>query len=75
MVTVTRAEHLEWCKRRAKAYIEEGKFSDAIASMCSDLKKHRETEDHVGIELGMLMAMGGHLSTRESIIKFIDGFN
>jgi hypothetical protein len=74
MVTVTRAEHLEWCKRRAKAYIEEGQLSDAVTSMVSDLQKHPETENHPGSQIGMMMMLSGQF-TKESITKFIDGFN
>lgn len=75
MVTVTRREHIEWCKSRAKAYIEEGQLQNAFASMASDLQKHPETETHPGIQIGMFMLLSGELSTKEEMTKFIDGFN
>lgn len=75
----TRAEHLAWCKQRALAELEvpneaEG-LKNALASMASDLTKHPETETHAAIGLGMMMVMGGQLSTKPEMAKFIDGFN
>jgi hypothetical protein len=71
----TRAEHLAWCKQRALEYCDAGDTSQAWASMVSDLRKHPETEKHAAIELGMMMLMGGHLSTTGEMRKFIEGFN
>ena len=45
---MTRAEHLEWAKGRALAYLERGEPDNALASILSDLSKHEETA-----ELGM----------------------
>ena len=42
--------------------------------MGSDLQKHTETANHIGIQLGM-MEMNGRLSTMEEMRKFINGFN
>jgi len=70
-----RQEHLEWCKKRALEYVDNGDLNNAFASMSSDLNKHPETEKHSGIELGMMLLMGGHLSTPEKMRKFIEGFN
>jgi len=39
---MTRDEHLEWCKKRARAYLDQGDLENAIASMGSDLMKHEE---------------------------------
>ncbi len=72
---MTRAEHLKWCKDRALEYVDLGDTSQAYASMVSDMRKHTETENHSAIELGMMMLMGGHLSTQEEMRKFILGFN
>jgi len=71
----TRQEHLEWCKRRALAYIEASDLTQAYASMVSDLGKHPETKNHAGIQLGMMMLMSNHLGTPEKMRKFIEGFN
>lgn len=71
----TRAEHLEWCKKRALEYVEIGQFDNAFSSMSSNLRKHPETEKHAGIVLGLALLMGGKLSTAEETRKFIEGFN
>lgn len=75
MTDVTRAEHLAWCKQRALEYVDRGDTTNAWASMASDLSKHPETEKHAAIQLGMMMLMGGHLSTTAEMRKFINGFN
>jgi hypothetical protein len=70
---MTRAEHLEWCKKRALEYARAGELQNAVASMGSDLNKHPETRGHIGIELGV-----GLLFTRPTqhdIIHWIEGFN
>lgn len=71
----TREDHLKWCKERATAYVDQGDTTNAFASMTSDLRKHPETESHPAIELGMMMLMGGHLSSADEMRRFIDGFN
>lgn len=72
---MTRQEHLDWCKSRALEYVNNGDIQNAYASMASDLGKHPETAGHAGIQLGMMMLMGGQLSSPEAMRKFIDGFN
>ncbi len=72
---MTRTEHLKWCKDRALEYVDLGDTTQAYASMISDMRKHSETENHSGIELGMMMVMQGHLSTQKEMRKFILGFN
>ena len=71
----TRAEHLAWCKKRALVYVDLGDLNQAYASMASDLSKHPETANHGAIQLGMMMLMGGHLSTPHKMREFIEGFN
>lgn len=72
---MTRAEHLAWCKQRAIAYIEAGDYKQALTSMLSDMRKHPETEKHVGLQMGVMLMISGHLSSPEEIRKFIEGFN
>ncbi len=72
---MTRQEHLDWCKQRALEYIAQGDVKNAWASMCSDFGKHEETAGHMAIGLGMMMVMGGQLSTPAEMKKFIEGFN
>ncbi len=72
---MNRQEHLVWAKQRALEYVKVGDVNNAWASMKSDLGKHPETEGHMGIQLGMMQLMSGHLSTPEAMRKFIEGFN
>lgn len=70
----TRAEHLEWCKQRAREYVERGQFADAVASMMSDMDKHPETK----LDNPFLMMMGIQAVTSggaTDVRRFIDGFN
>ncbi len=72
---MTRAEHLQWCKTRAIEYVNAGDNQQAFASMASDLGKHPETQGHVGLELGMMQLMAGHLDAPDKMRHFINGFN
>ena len=71
---MTRAEHLAWCKQRALEYLPHDP-QQAFQSMCSDLNKHDETRGHIGVELGMMQMMGGHLDTPDRMRHWIEGFN
>jgi hypothetical protein len=72
---MNRAEHLAWCKERALEYADMGDVANAMASLGSDLSKHPETRGHSGMELMMMLAMGGHLDSPAELRKFIEGFN
>jgi len=72
---MNRAEHLVWCKKRALEYVEANDTQNAWGSMISDLGKHEETKDHIGIMLGTTMIMSGNLSTPQAMQDFIEGFN
>lgn len=69
--TKSRAEHLAWCKQRALEYLP-GDPQQAFASMASDMRKHDETRNHAGLEMGMMLMMTGNLGDMR---KFIEGFN
>ena len=75
VTTMTRAEHLQWCKDRALEYVERGELQEAFSSMASDLNKHPETIGHAGCELGMMQLMARQLSTAPEMRRFIEGFN
>lgn len=70
-----RTEHMVWCKKRALEYVDAGDTQQAYTSMASDLGKHDETAGHIGIEMGMMMLIGGNLKTAPEMRKFIEGFN
>lgn len=70
-----RQQHLEWCKKRALEYLDHNDVQNAYASMASDLNKHPDTEGHPAIVLGMMLMLGGNLSTTAQMRDFIEGFN
>lgn len=72
---ITRAEHLDWCKKRALQLVDIGDNNEAFASMMSDLGKHPETMGHSAMQLGVMLKLNGYLSTAEQMREFIEGFN
>lgn len=56
-------------------YVDNGDLPNAMASLTSDLRKHPETANHAGVELMMMLALGGHLNTATDLRKYIEGFN
>ena len=72
---MTRAEHLEWAKKRALEYLDSGDKNNAIVSMLSDLEKHGELQGHVGITLGAMMLFADQFKTSADVRHFIEGFN
>ncbi len=80
--TITRADHLKWCKERALreldfylAKADPTACNNAFSSIASDLGKHPETEGHSGIMLGMMMLLVGQLDAPDAMRRFINGFN
>ena len=73
--TMTREEHLNWCKLRALGYVDAGDCKNAFASMISDIRKHPDTANHIGIALGMTLSMGGQMDNVSEARKWIEGFN
>ena len=71
----TRAEHLQWCKGRALEYADRGDMTNAVASMCSDLSKHPETENHAGAQLLVMQAAAGLLDQPGRLRREIEGFH
>jgi hypothetical protein len=72
---VTKDEHLEWCKNRALEYLDAGDPAQAFTSMMSDLRKHPELENHVGIRMGVgFMMLPGWISNPTEVRRWIVGF-
>jgi hypothetical protein len=71
---MTRAEHIRWCKERAREYLNAGDLQQAIASMMSDLGKHEDTANLASLPLGLfeLMKPGG--PTVQGTRAYIEGF-
>jgi hypothetical protein len=58
-MTVTPDEHLAWCKKRALECVGAGDFTNAVANMGSDLKKHPDTDNPALnglVKIGMMYA-------------------
>lgn len=70
-----RDEHLAWCKERALEYIEAGDIENGIASMLSDMGKHRATAKHPGLELMMMQFAAGLFRDMSEVKRFIEGFH
>lgn len=71
---MTRQEHLAWAKQRALEYLPDDP-AGAIASMLSDLTKHEETADHIGMQLTGLLLMSGLMEGPDAVRRHIEGFN
>lgn len=75
---MTKAEHVRWCKNRAREefkYYKEKEGLDAairngMISMASDLRKHSEI---LGMT-NMAVMMGLTIRTESEFNKFVDGF-
>lgn len=73
---MTRTEHLQWCKDRAFEILDNGgDAGEAYASFVSDMGKHPETENHMALNMGVMMMLGGHYNTPDEMRRFIEGFN
>lgn len=71
---MTRAEHMQWCKDRALAYLPDDP-QQAITSMLSDLNKHPETEGVLRFAGMMGLALMSEGVTPDNARRFIVGFN
>lgn len=72
---MTREEHLKWCKDQAFKNIKKGDLGQAFASFQSDMRKHKGTYDHIGLNLGTMLLMSNNLETPNQMIDWITGFN
>lgn len=68
---MTRSEHMKWCKQRALEYLDAGDTPQAIASMLSDLRKHPDTESHLGMQLVAVIDS----TSMPAVRRWIEGFN
>lgn len=71
----SRAEHLEWCKKRAIEYLDKHDVANAVTSMLSDLSKHPETEKSAKGACAMLGISTIQQGDLHGARRFIDGFN
>lgn len=68
---MTRAEHVRWCKERARKYLRAGDAQQAVTSMLSDLGKHDATA-----RLAETVGMIGIMSARSlaDAQRFVEDF-
>ncbi len=71
-MTMTRTEHLAWCKQRALELLNAGKVHQAVTSMLSDIRKHPETADKSAPFVAMATLQSGNARQAR---EFIEGFN
>lgn len=71
---MSRYDHLRWAKARALEYAELGQLDEALRSMASDLRKHPDTCQHGGIQLGHELRLKGFLNSQREMRIFIEGF-
>lgn len=70
----TREQHLEWCKIRAREYLQHGDVMNAVTSMVSDLAKHPETTTEGNTFIFMLAMIAASSGSIEEARRFIEGF-
>jgi len=71
----TRSEHLKWCKLSANKHIDKNELQEAFVSFQSNMSRHQDTTNHLALELGTMLLLGGHLSTKGQMKEWINGFN
>ena len=69
---MTRSEHLKWAKERAYEYLDQRDPREALNSFMSDMSKHNELSDHIGLILTRRM-LGQEDVPR--VRNHIEGFN
>jgi hypothetical protein len=70
---MTRDEHLAWCKRRAREYLDQGDLPNAVTSMLSDLKKHPELKG-IGEKMGLLGMNYLMQNDAAAVRRWVEGF-
>ena len=67
-------EHIDWCKKRALEYVDDGDLTNAYASFMSDMSKHDETANNMALRIGNALFFNGQLSTIGDMRRWINGF-
>lgn len=71
---MTEAERLEWCKARAREYLQRGDLVNAVASMISDMNQNYPGLKPCPPELAMIGVMYAANGDRNGVAAFIEGF-
>lgn len=80
---MTREEHVQWVKDRAKQEYDyyvgrEGHdvaVGNATASVLSDMRKHEGTQDGVLAIGALMLGLKATFRTKADVYRFIDGIN
>jgi hypothetical protein len=67
------AEHVRWCKQRAREYLDMGRPQDALSSMISDMNKHPGTAETMA-KLAVVGMMELQQRGADGVRHWIDGF-
>ena len=68
----TREEHLEWCKERARVYLNEGDLANAVASMASDMEKHPECGVNAYLDMAAMLHVTNY--DERAVRRWVEGF-
>jgi hypothetical protein len=71
---MTRDERLEWCKARAREYLERGDLVNAVASVISDMNQNYPELPPCPPELAMIGVQIAATGDRNRVSAFIEGF-
>jgi hypothetical protein len=71
---MTRDEHIEWCKARARKYLDAGDVVNAIASMMADVTQHPETTEVLNPTLTLFGMMAAQNNDVGAARRFVEGF-
>jgi hypothetical protein len=71
---MTRDERLEWCKTRAREYLQRGDLTNAVASIISDMNQRYEGLPSCPPELAMIGVMSAANRDHNGVRAFIEGF-
>ena len=73
----TREEHLEWCKARARVYLDDFDLGNAWASFVSDMNTHAETRIPTKgalADLTLLCMLKVTEGDHDFVRRYIEGF-
>jgi hypothetical protein len=71
---MTRDERLEWCKARAREYLQRGDLVNAVASIISDMNQKYEGLPPCPAELAIIGIMNAANGDCHAVSAFIEGF-
>ena len=72
---VSRAVHLDYCKRNALKRCEVGEYTEAVKWLVEDMDLHNETRAHPARLTAIPLLVGGALATREQVLAFIESIH